>query len=70
MKLASYQHNGKDTWGVVIDDGLIDMGARAGAKYPTIRAVLEAEALTEVASESAVRKDSDTVTSATSRCAI
>ncbi len=51
MKLTSYQHNGKDTWGVVTNDGLIDMGARAGAKYPTIRAVLEAGALAEIASE-------------------
>ena len=53
MKLASYQHDGKDTWGVVSGDGLIDMGARVGAKYSTIRAVLEAGALDEVASESA-----------------
>ena len=53
MKLASFQHDGNDTWGVVTNDGLIDMGARAGAKYPTIRAVLEAGALAEIASESA-----------------
>ena len=53
MKLASYQHDGNDTWGVATDDGLIDMGARAGARYPTIRAVLEAGALDEIASESA-----------------
>ncbi len=53
MKLASYQHDGNDTWGVVTDGGLIDMGERAGARYPTIRAVLEAGALAEIASESA-----------------
>ncbi len=53
MKLASYQHDGNDTWGVATDGGLIDMGARAGARYPTIRAVLEAGALDEIASESA-----------------
>ncbi len=53
MKLASFQYDGNDTWGVVTNDGLIDMGARAGAKYPTIRAVLEAGALAEIASESA-----------------
>ncbi len=52
MKLASYQHDGNDTWGVVTDGGLIDMGARL-AKIPTIRAVLEAGALAEIASESA-----------------
>ncbi len=51
MKLASYQHDGNDTWGVVTDGGLIDMGARSGAKYPTIRAVLEAGALAEIESE-------------------
>ena len=53
MKLASYQHDGKDTWGVVSGDGLIDMGARVGAKYPTLRAVLEADALAEIESEAA-----------------
>ncbi len=53
MKLASYQHDGNDTWGVASEGGLIDMGARAGARYPTIRAVLEAGALAEIASEAA-----------------
>ncbi|MGJ7521363.1 fumarylacetoacetate hydrolase family protein [Variovorax sp. LT1P1] len=30
MKLMSYQHAGRDTWGVVVGDGVADLAARTG----------------------------------------
>lgn len=30
MKLMSYQHAGRETWGVVVDDGVADLAARTG----------------------------------------
>lgn len=48
MKIASYSHDGTPTYGVVEGGGLIDMAPRLGARYPTLKAVLEAGALLEV----------------------
>jgi 2-keto-4-pentenoate hydratase/2-oxohepta-3-ene-1,7-dioic acid hydratase in catechol pathway len=50
MKISSYDIDGAETYGVVLDDGgLVDMGPRLGAKYPTLKSVLEAGVLSEVA---------------------
>ena len=56
MKIASYSHDGTPTYGVVEGGGLIDMAPRLGARYPTLKAVLEAGALLEV--EDAARRQS------------
>ena len=48
MKIASYSHDGTPTYGVVEGAGLIDMASRLGARYPTLKAVLEAGAQLEV----------------------
>ena len=48
MKIASYSHDGTPTYGVVEGGGLIDMAPRLGARYPTLKTVLEAGALLEV----------------------
>ena len=48
MKVASFRRGGKATYGVVADGGLIDVGARLGDKYPTLQAVIEADALDAV----------------------
>jgi len=48
MRLASFAVNGKDTYGVVSDEGLIDFGARHRQKWPTLRAILIASALPQV----------------------
>ncbi len=48
MKVTSFLRDSKATYGVVDDGGLIDIGARLGGKYPTLRSVLEAGALDEV----------------------
>ncbi|MCW0234677.1 MAG: fumarylacetoacetate hydrolase family protein [Ferrovibrio sp.] len=48
MKVVSFVRNGKSSYGVVSGDGIVDMGARLGAKYPDLVAVLKAGALAEV----------------------
>lgn len=45
MKLVSYAKNGACGWGAAVDDGLIDLSARLGREFPTVRALLEAGAL-------------------------
>ena len=50
MKLVSFavsgRHaSGRHSWGVVTDSGVIDMGRRLEGKYPTLRALLAADAL-------------------------
>jgi 2-keto-4-pentenoate hydratase/2-oxohepta-3-ene-1,7-dioic acid hydratase in catechol pathway len=48
MKIISYSDSGGDTFGVVDDaGGVVDMGRKG--PYPTLRSVLEADALAEVA---------------------
>ncbi len=48
MKLASFMLNGKATYGAATDAGLVDIGAKLGAKYPDLKAALAADALDEV----------------------
>ena len=48
MKLMTYTTGGAATYGIAVDGGVIDAGARLGGKYPTLAAVLEAEALSEI----------------------
>jgi 2-keto-4-pentenoate hydratase/2-oxohepta-3-ene-1,7-dioic acid hydratase in catechol pathway len=43
MKLASYEHAGKATYGIVTDGGLVDLGARL--PYAGLRQLLAADAL-------------------------
>ncbi len=49
MKIASFEHQGTASYGVVRDDRVADAGAGLKDRYPTLRAVLEAGALAEVA---------------------
>ncbi len=54
MKLISYVHGGSKGWGVVVEPdaaggGIIPADQALMAKYPTIRGVLAAGALAEVA---------------------
>ncbi|MFN3743845.1 MAG: fumarylacetoacetate hydrolase family protein [Hyphomicrobiaceae bacterium] len=63
MKLVSYEQGGRTGWGVVVepdaaDGGIIPADAALLQKYPTIRAVLAAGALPEVASWGTGRKPS------------
>ena len=49
MKILSYRHQGKDTYGVLAGDGVCDVGRRIGDRYPDLGAVLAAGALNEIA---------------------
>src|SRR5262245_22286001 len=40
MKLVSFLRNNKPTWGVVVDGGVVDCGAKLGKKFPDLRAVI------------------------------
>ncbi|MBI3707809.1 MAG: fumarylacetoacetate hydrolase family protein [Proteobacteria bacterium] len=48
MKFVSFRAKGKDSYGVVVDDGVVDLGKRVGKKYPTLRAALVAGKLGEL----------------------
>src|SRR5258708_177855 len=49
MKLVSFAMSGRASWGVVTGTGVIDMGRRLGAEYPSLRALLAADAIAAVA---------------------
>jgi 2-keto-4-pentenoate hydratase/2-oxohepta-3-ene-1,7-dioic acid hydratase in catechol pathway len=49
MKLVSFRHGSKDSYGIVAGDGVIDVGAKLGGQYATIRQVLLGNALGKVA---------------------
>ncbi len=49
MKLASFEVAGSQTYGVVTDGGIVDVGRRLKSEYPTLRAALAADALDEIA---------------------
>jgi 2-keto-4-pentenoate hydratase/2-oxohepta-3-ene-1,7-dioic acid hydratase in catechol pathway len=51
MKVVSFVRNGKSSYGVVVgpnNDGIVDVGAKLGSKYPDLVSVLKAGALAEV----------------------
>ena len=45
MKIASFEKDGHRSYGVTRNAGLVDLGARSGGRYPTLRAALAASAL-------------------------
>lgn len=48
MRLASFQIGGAPSYGVVHDDGVVDLGKRLGARYPALIDVVRAGALDAV----------------------
>jgi 2-keto-4-pentenoate hydratase/2-oxohepta-3-ene-1,7-dioic acid hydratase in catechol pathway len=48
MKLASYAADGVETFGVVVDDGVVTLGGRLKGGHKTLRAALAAGALDEM----------------------
>lgn len=48
MKLTSFRLNGADTYGVVKDGGIVDIGGQLGPTYPDLKAALEQDALIEI----------------------
>ncbi|MFB1115420.1 FAA hydrolase family protein, partial [Dickeya dadantii] len=49
MKLASYRHHGKNSYGIHTPAGLIDLGSRLGDRYPDLKALLAGDALQDAA---------------------
>ena len=49
MRIATYEQEGKQSFGVVIGDAIVDLGPRIGDKYNGVLELLRAEALAEVA---------------------
>ena len=45
MKLVSFTMSGGSSWGVATGTGVIDMGRRLGGRYPSLRALLAADAI-------------------------
>lgn len=57
MRLTSFLHDGKESYGAVVDSGVIDFGHRLGDRLPTLRDALEADALTQLERESSSAAD-------------
>jgi 2-keto-4-pentenoate hydratase/2-oxohepta-3-ene-1,7-dioic acid hydratase in catechol pathway len=52
-RIATYMSGGSIRYGAVVDGGLVDLSARFGTKYPTLREVITAGALMKLAEDSA-----------------
>jgi hypothetical protein len=37
MKLVSFTASGRNSYGAVVGDGVVDLGRRLGDRYPTLR---------------------------------
>lgn len=56
MKIVTYRHSSRETYGIVSGAGIVDAGRRLGAQYPTLRSLLAGpglEALRPLAGEPA-----------------
>lgn len=52
-RLAGFSHQGALKYGLVKEDGIVDLSARHGARWPSLREVIEAGALAKLADEAA-----------------
>lgn len=52
-RFSGFFHRGSRSWGAVTERGIVDLGARLGAAWPDLGAVIEAGALDRVAGEAA-----------------
>lgn len=59
MKLVSFLRNSKPTWGVAVEGGVVDCGARLGKKYPDLKAVIANRGLADVKKFAASKKKPD-----------
>lgn len=53
MKLASFIHAGVESWGLLTDDGVIDVGRQLRDRFPTLKDAIAADALGQVAAAAA-----------------
>ncbi len=56
MKLISYRRGETMSYGVVREGGIVDVGTRLGRRHPTVRSVLDAAAVAEVAQDAQGRR--------------
>ncbi len=54
-RLATFSINGSVKYGAVVDNGIVDLSARFGKEYPTLREAIAAGALTRLAEDGARR---------------
>src|SRR3954462_12710016 len=54
-RLATYSIGDVTRYGAVTDNGIVDLSARFGTQYPTLREAIAAGALTELAEDAAKR---------------
>jgi 2-keto-4-pentenoate hydratase/2-oxohepta-3-ene-1,7-dioic acid hydratase in catechol pathway len=54
-RLATYSINGSTKYGAVLDGGIVDLSARFGKEFPTLREVIATGALTRLADDAARR---------------
>ncbi|SSC70056.1 unnamed protein product [Ciceribacter sp. T2.26MG-112.2] len=64
-KLASFTIDGRAAYGAITDDGVVDLSTRFGARWPTLKQVIEAGALGELVSAAAEMKPDDPVSAIT-----
>src|SRR5215472_6236854 len=51
MKLMSFAVSGRNSYGAVVGDGVVDLGRRLGDRYPTLRAAIAGGVLDRAAAE-------------------
>jgi 2-keto-4-pentenoate hydratase/2-oxohepta-3-ene-1,7-dioic acid hydratase in catechol pathway len=56
MKLCSYSIGGNSRYGVVVDDGVIDLGALLGSEFPDLRTLIAGDGLAKAQAAIAGRK--------------
>lgn len=56
-KFVSFSRNGSTGYGLLTETGVVDLSARHGSKWPTLREVIEAGALTLLAEDAASLPD-------------
>ena len=54
-RIATFSVNGSARYGAVVGDGMVDLSARFGNEFPTLREVIAAGALTKLAEDAARR---------------
>lgn len=53
MKYISFEKEGRRSFGLLAEDGIVDLGSRHGERYPTLRAALAAGVLSDLAADAA-----------------
>src|ERR1700735_5477157 len=56
MRFATYISSGRQSYGLVVDGGIIDLGRAIGDRYPTLRAAIASGQLNEIARSHALER--------------